>query len=517
MRVVTVEEMNRIDIWATRKLGIRSSVLMENAGRGCVDVLTEYHDLDGLRVLVVCGRGNNGGDGFVCARHLHNRGAFVKIVFLGKERALKGDARTNFRLARTAGLEIQEAVRPRDLASAFLSFRPDAIIDAIFGTGFKGAPDGVYARAIDLINDTESFVLSIDIPSGICGDDGRFAKNCVIADATAVMCLPKRGHHLYPGREYCGELHVVDIGIPYTLIDDGFPRIIDPEDVLQWMPFRPGDGNKGTFGHVLVVAGATGFSGAAAMASQSALRVGAGLVRLAGPRSIIQALEARLLEVVKVPLEETSSGSIAPQAMATLDPFLRSTDVTVIGPGISTHSQTAEFVEAFLDRIASPCIVDADALNIIAHDPRILKKTKAPLILTPHPGELARLIKTTPGAINERRIDTAIECAQRFNCVLVLKGAPTVTADARGSTYVNPTGNTGLATAGSGDVLAGMIAGFLAQKQDPLHAAATAVFLHGLCADLAMEHSNEYALTAADLIDQAPAAINYLLRREFAQ
>jgi hydroxyethylthiazole kinase-like uncharacterized protein yjeF len=517
MRVVTTAEMKEIDAWATSKLGIPDIVLMENAGRGCVDVLEKYYEPNRLKVLVICGKGNNGGDGFVAARHLHNRGAMVRIALLCRAAELRGAALGNYRLAHSSHLEIVQIARFKDLMDVYHSFHPDVIIDAIFGTGFSGVPKGIYHRAIELINDAEAFVLSIDIPSGVNGNDGQFKKTCVIADATASMCLPKRGNHLFPGREFGGELHCVDIGIPYSLINNGFPRVTEYDDILTWMPYRPPDGNKGTFGQILVVAGAKGFSGAAAMAAQSALRVGAGLVRLAAPRGIIDSLEAKLLEVVKIPLEQTETQSIGPDALETLKPFLSASGVIVIGPGITTHPGTARFLHKTLLQITSACIIDADAINIIAQDSSILNKVKAPVILTPHPGELARLIKTTPQTINQNRIETAIECAKKFGCVLVLKGAPTVIADQNGHTYINPTGNSGLATAGSGDVLVGMISGFLAQKQSPLQAAVTGVFIHGLCADLAMEDSNEYALTAADLIDTTPQAINYLLRREFAQ
>jgi hydroxyethylthiazole kinase-like uncharacterized protein yjeF len=505
MRVVTTHEMVEIDKWATSRLRIPGPVLMENAGRGCVEVLEKYHELDKLKVLVICGKGNNGGDGFVAARHLNNRGAFVECALLGRAAGLKGDALVNYRLANSAHLRIAEITRPKDLVDMYKSFRPDVIIDAIFGTGFSGEPEGIYRQAIELINDAEAFVLSIDIPSGVNGDDGQYKKLCVIADATASMCLPKRGNYLFPGREFGGELHCVDIGIPYSLIDPGYPRVTEFDDVLSWIPVRPPDGNKGTFGRVLVVAGARGYSGAAAMAAQSALKVGAGLVLLGVPRGIIDSLEAKLLEVIKIPLEQTEAESLGPDAVETLKPYLPTSDVVVVGPGITVHPETARFLRGFLPKVTAPCIIDADAINIIAQDDSIVRKrrmTKAPFILTPHPGELARLIKTPAKVINQNRIETAIECAAKYRCVLVLKGAPTVIADQEGKTYINPTGNSGLATAGSGDVLVGMIAGFLAQQQSPLHAAVSGVFLHGLCADLAMDDSNEYALTAADLIDR---------------
>jgi NAD(P)H-hydrate epimerase len=496
--------MAKIDTWAISKLGIPGTVLMENAGRGCVDVLEDYFALEDIKALIICGKGNNGGDGFVVARHLDNRGAEVKIALLGKESDLKGDALLNYRIAKKAGHDIRHATNISSLKNMYRTFAPNVIIDAIFGTGFEGTPKGIYNGAIKLMNNADAFILSIDIPSGINGDDGQFQKICVIADATATMCLPKRGNYLYPGRAFCGDLYTIDIGVPYELINYDFPQITEYDDILSLIPYRPPDGNKGTFGQVLIVAGARGFSGAAAMAAQAALKVGAGLVRLAAPRGIMDALEAKLLEVVKIPLEQTLAETIGPKAIKSLQPLLKASEAILIGPGITTHPETADFIHDILPKVETPLIIDADAINVIAQDPSLLKKIRTPFILTPHPGELARLINMTPRAINRRRIDLAMEYAKKFKCILVLKGAPTVIADPNGK------------TAGSGDVLVGMIAGFLGQGQSPLHAAVTAVFLHGLCADLAMEESNEYALTANDLIDQTPGAINYLLRREFA-
>jgi NAD(P)H-hydrate epimerase len=508
--------MAKIDAWAIHKLGIPGPVLMENAGRGCVDVLENYFELEDIKAFIVCGKGNNGGDGFVVARHLANRGAEVKIALLGNTSDLKGDALLNYRIAKKAGYDIRSTTNMNRLTNMYRTFAPNVIIDAIFGTGFEGKPKGMYKQAIELMNRADAFILSIDIPSGINGDDGQLQKTCVIADATATMCLPKRGNYLYPGRAFCGDLYTIDIGVPYDIINNDYPQVTDYDDILSLIPYRPPDGNKGTFGQILIVAGARGFSGAAAMAAHAALKVGAGLIRLAAPRGIMDALEAKLLEVVKIPLEQTQAETISPRALETLRPLLKSSDTVVIGPGITTHPETAEFIHDILPKVRTPLIIDADAINIIAQEPSLFKKIKSPFVLTPHPGELARLINMPPSLINQQRIDLAMEYARKFGCVMVLKGAPTVIADPEGKTFVNPTGNSGLASAGSGDVLVGMIAGFLGQGQSPINAAVTAVFLQGLCADLAMEKNNEYSLTASDLIDGTPGAMNFLLRREFA-
>ncbi|MGB3341390.1 MAG: NAD(P)H-hydrate dehydratase [bacterium] len=517
MRIVTNREIKEIDKWAIKTLGIPGSVLMENAGRGCVNVIEEYFDPENLAALIICGKGNNGGDGFVIARHLQNRGAFVKVILTGRGTNLKGDAMLNYKLAKKARIEIHETTDITKIKKTLNSFNPDLIIDAIFGTGFKGPVEGFYDRLVNIINDTEKFVFSIDIPSGVNADDGQFQKTSVIADATATMCLPKRGNYLYPGRELCGDLYVVDIGIPYNLIDNGYPRVIQFEDVYHLMPPRPPDGNKGTFGNILIIAGARGFSGAAAMAAMSALKVGAGLVQLAAPKSIMNSLEAKLLEIVKVPLSETEHETISPGAIDDLLPHLEKADVVVIGPGITTNHETADFLFSFLPKITVPVVIDADAINIIAKKVGFLKKIHAPFILTPHPGELSRMIKLAPEQINSTRIDLASKLAKELSGVLVLKGAPTVIASLNDETYINPTGNSGLASAGSGDVLVGMISGFLAQNLSLIEASTIGVFIHGLCADLAMERSNEYSLTAEDLIDCIPDAINYIIRRKFVE
>ena len=517
MRIVTNKEIKEIDNWAIKKLGIPGSILMENAGRGCVNVIEEYFDPANLAVLIVCGKGNNGGDGFVIARHLQNRGAFVRVILTGRGINLKHDALLNYKLAKKAGIEIYETIDVKKIKRVLSFFDPDLIIDAIFGTGFKGPVKGFYHRLIDMINDTEKFIFSIDIPSGVNADNGQFKKTAIIADATATMCLPKCGNYLYPGRELCGDLYVVDIGIPYNLIDDAYPRVIQFEDIYHLMPPRPPDGNKGTFGNVLIIAGARGYSGAAAMAAISALKVGAGLVRLAAPKSIMNSLEAKLLEVVKIPLSETADETISHAAIDELLPHLEKTDVVVIGPGLTTNPETADFLFGLLPKITVPMIIDADAINIIAQKVGSLKKINAPFVLTPHPGELSRMIKLTPAQINSARIDLAPKLAKELAGVLVLKGAPTIIASPDREIYLNPTGNSGLASAGSGDVLVGMISGFLAQNLSLIEASMLGVFTHGLCADLAVETSNEYSLTAQDLINSIPDSINYIIRREFVE
>ncbi len=514
MRLVNNQEMQKIDRWAQESLKIPGIVLMENAGRGCVEVLSKYFDLNGLNVLIVCGKGNNGGDGMVIARHLKNNGSNVRVILLGRGDELKGDALLNYQILKKAKFDIFEVNSSSKLKKIFQESYYDCIIDAIFGTGFRGEPEDIFLDAIRLINETGTFVLSVDIPSGINGDTGRFEKNCVNADATAVMCLPKRGNYLYPGRVFCGDIYVIDIGVPYDLIDNGFPRILEFEDIYHIMPWRDPAGNKGTFGQVLIIAGARGFSGAAAMASLSCLRMGAGLVRLAAPEGIMDSLEAKLLEIVKVPLKQTAEETISVEAIDTILTLLERTDVVIIGPGLTTNKETVRFVMDLLPQLKIPTIIDADALNIISEDVKIFRKLKMDFIITPHPGELSRLTGIPIQKINEERIDIAKKYAQEFGGILILKGAPTVVASSEGKIYINPTGNSGLATAGSGDVLVGMIGGLLAQGLTTISAAIGGVYLHGLSADLYVKEHNEYSLIAGDLIDYIPKSINFIIHRE---
>ncbi|MEO0206929.1 MAG: NAD(P)H-hydrate epimerase, partial [candidate division WOR-3 bacterium] len=374
MKLVSNHEMQKIDKWAQETLKIPGTVLMENAGRGSVEVLKEYFDLKTLDVMVVCGKGNNGGDGFVIARHLKNNGSNVRVVLLCRGDELKGDALLNYQILKRGKFDIAEIDSVKKLKRIFLNSQCDCIVDAIFGTGFKGKPDGIYLETMRLINNSDAFVFSIDIPSGINGDTGRFEDSCVIADATAVMCLPKLGNYLYPGRAFCGDIHLIDIGVPYHLIDKDFPQVTEFEDIYRILPWRDPAGNKGTFGQVLIIAGARGFSGAAAMASISCLRTGAGLVRLAAPEGIMDSLEAKLLEVVKVPLKQTVEQTISTMAIDTVLSMLEKTDVAIIGPGITTQEETAKFVLNLLPKIKVPLIIDADALNIMSKHPRVFKK-----------------------------------------------------------------------------------------------------------------------------------------------
>ena len=511
MRVVRVDEMRDIDKRATIEFGIPSIILMENAGRGVCRVIESYLELPDLRVAVISGKGNNGGDGFVVARHLLNRGAEVDVFLLGNKREIKGDARINLTILERSGIEVKEVKNLKDIRDLNLY---DLIVDAIFGTGFKGEVKGITKGVIELINNAEALICSIDIPSGVEGG-GDVKGEAVMADFTVAMCLPKYGNILYPGRGYCGEVWVADIGIPYQRLEgEGKTFLITSEDIREAFPERPPDGHKGTFGKVLVIAGSRGFTGAASLTSLGALRIGCGLVRLCIPEGLADAMESKLTEIIKIPLPQTERESFSIKGLDRVRELISDSDAIALGPGISVHPETQRFVEEILKEAKIPVVLDADGINNLKENPEILSQVSAPIILTPHPGELSRLIKTPIKEINRDRIGIAQRASREFNSILVLKGAPTVISQPDGLTYINPTGNSGLASGGSGDVLTGMIAGLLAMGVEPIKASMIGVYLHGKSADLAIEKETEYSLIASDLLKYLPDTIKSLEEEE---
>jgi hydroxyethylthiazole kinase-like uncharacterized protein yjeF len=511
LKAVSAKEMKSIDARAIRGMGIPGVVLMENAGRGVVSCMREeIGELAGLSFSIVCGKGNNGGDGFVVARFLQNEGASVESCLLGRKSDVRGDARANLDLALKAGVKVTEVRGEKSLSSLVTSLeRADAALDAIFGTGFEGVARGIPAKAIGLLNEFEGPVFSVDVPSGLDATTGQVEGPCVIADVTATMCLPKTGLLLYPGRSYAGDLYVVDIGVPSVAIrkENVKLEVLDTEYVRSILPLRPSGAHKGRFGHLLVVAGSPGMTGAAALASMSALRAGCGLVTLAVPESLNDVMEVKLTEVMTLPVPETKSRTFAPEAVAPILSFLKKADALALGPGIGTDAGTRDFVLGLLPRVKCPAVVDADGLNNISSDTRVLGRSRSPLVLTPHPGEASRLTGVGAAEIDRGRVEYAARIAEKFSVTVALKGAPTVVANPAGFKVINPTGNSGMATGGSGDVLTGMIGGFLAQGLEPFEATSISVYLHGLAGDLGAEEKTEYSLVAGDIMDAIPLAV----------
>jgi NAD(P)H-hydrate epimerase len=504
--------MRSIDERAVTEFKIPSLILMENAGRGVADTIEEYFELKDLNVLCVCGKGNNGGDGFVVARHLASRGANVEITLAGRIDSLKGDAFVNADIARNMKLPIVEIESEDDLTSySGKSCSFDVIVDAILGTGSRGIPEGISAKLIELVNESDAFVVSVDVPSGIDTDAAQYAKDHIVdADVTVTMAYLKPCHLLYPSRLNCGETWIADIGIPTQMTDtEGRLRLMTREEASFLLPERIEWGNKASFGKVLIIAGSRGMSGAARLAAQAAARTGAGLVYLGFPETMADVFDSTLLEAVKIPLPDTGDGHLALSAAETILEKSADAKLIALGPGLGTHPETVELVKKIFKGSKKPLIVDADGINALATDINLLSGKKPPLILTPHPGELARLIGGEPREIDQKRLDICEEYARKWSLVLVLKGAPTITA-CPSETWVNSTGNSGLASGGSGDVLTGIIAGLVAQGMALSPAARLGVWLHGKAADIAVEDIGEHSLLAGDIIEYLPDAMLYL-------
>lgn len=531
MKVVTAGEMREIDRRTIEDIGIPGIVLMENAGRAVADAAGRVlgsltvsgsgcdgggaagdgdtaGNVAGRRVCIFAGKGNNGGDGFVAARYLANRGARVKAFLLGKKEEVKGDAAVNLAALARMGLEVEE-LSQGELHKARVAISiSDIVIDAIFGTGFKGEISGLAALVIEAINDSSRPVISVDIPSGVDADTGGVAGRCVRASYTVTMGLPKVGLMLYPGALYAGNVVVADIGIPSAFASDERLRFNMSTSgyVRGLLPARHPDSHKGDFGRILVIAGSEGMIGAAALTCLSALRTGAGLVTLGIARSLHDLMEIKLTEVITRPLPETEARSLSIAAQGMIESTAKRADVLAIGPGLSTNSETAQLVRNLLVSLNMPAVVDADALNAIAQDISVLRAARAPLVLTPHGGEMARLLGVNVNEVKRDRLATACRAARQWGKVVVFKGARTIIADPSGAAYINPTGNPGMATAGSGDVLTGAIAGLIAQGLAPFEAAIAGVYIHGLAGDLALEDKGEAGLLAGDILERLPLA-----------
>ena len=520
--------MRQIDSKTIERIGIPGIVLMETAGSAIVRAIQRNYP-DCQRIGILVGKGNNGGDGLVIARQLAHTGREVHIFLVSPADSFAGDAQINLQIAQNLGLPMEDAV------TAISQTRCELFVDAIFGTGLRRPVVGEIAEWIEKINRLPVPVIAVDLPSGLDADTGQLLGACVRADKTVTIGLPKRGLLLHPGAEFAGKLEIADIGFPKRVVDAQNIGVnwTTAQDAAFWLPPRPRASHKGSYGRVLVVAGSTGMTGAAALASEAALRIGAGLVTLAIPTSLNPILEMKLSEVMTLPLPETEAGSLADSAAASILEFAEKTkSVMAIGPGLSQHPETVSLVHKLVQaKSAFGRVIDADGLNalaqtIISHDagvagdrptpyasgtvargpvPRALSNTNT--VLTPHPGEMARLIGKPIRAIEADRIDTAQQFAQEQGVTLLLKGAPTVTACPDGSLWLNSTGNPGMATAGMGDVLTGIIAGLMAQGLSGETAAVLGSYLHGLAGDIAAESLGTHGLIARDVLNAVPQAV----------
>ncbi len=495
------EEMRTLDSETIENLGLPGIVLMEHAGYKSALIIKDKFPPPGF-VTIICGKGNNGGDGFVIARWLKQWGYFVNVILLTKAERLKGDAKINCDVFRKLyPEEFVEAPDSIEIVKKYIS-ECEIVVDAILGTGLEKPLSGYFLEVVKTINESGKFVFSVDIPSGLPSDSGRLIGECVKANITATYGGLKRAHFVYPARKFVGEVYLVDICIPESvkkLVEEGC-FLVEEDDVKKHFPERIPDAHKGNFGHLAILTGSPGKTGAGIMAGEAALKTGVGLVTLYVPESLNIAYEANTLEVMSFPLKD-NQGYISSDNIEFLLSELENKDALAIGPGLGQHEDTLKLIEKLISECNIPMVIDADGINLIAKKPEILKKKKAPIILTPHPGELSRLIKVPTQEINQKRLETALEWAKKLNIILVVKGAGTITAIPEGRAFINPTGNPGMASGGSGDVLTGIIGALLAMGITPEKAAYAGVFLHGLSADVAKEATGEYSLTASDMIE----------------
>jgi len=511
MNIVTGTQMQALDRRTILEAHIPGAVLMERAGTGAAAFIEQrFSPLRGKTVTIVCGKGNNGGDGFVVARLLRRHQVKVTVLLLAPAADLSRDAAVMYRRwLRVAGRSSSKPFRSLEQTRALFG-SSDLIVDALLGTGLTTEVAGLYRDAIDGMNKSGRPIIALDIPSGIHADSGASLGQAVRATATVTFGLPKLGLYVGAGIDHAGAIHLVDIGIPTPYIDSLDSRIllITKATVAMSLPLRQASAHKGTFGHAGILAGSVGKTGAAALAAQAALRVGAGLVTVGTPNSVNDILESKLLEAMTLPLPETKSRTLARSGMDRILAFMRTKTALAIGPGLSTQPETVELVQSLTKHLDRPTVLDADALNSLASRASLLTECKTPPILTPHPGEMARLeVDATSHTVNADRIGTARRFARERGVFLVLKGARTTIARPDGLLAICPTGNPGMATAGTGDVLTGMIVGLLAQGVPAWEAACAATYLHGSAGDLAAQQLGQAGMLAHDLIDHIPYAL----------
>ncbi len=518
MKILTAIEMKEVDRLTTARYRVPSTTLMENAGRSVAEFIqSRFPNLERRRMVVLCGKGNNGGDGFVVARHLKKMGANPHVYLIGDPRQVKGDAATNLTRWKKVGKLNPEAT----LSRRFFAKLPSGsiIVDALLGTGLRGAVEGRLREVIDEVNEREPWthLIAVDIPSGVQADTGDVKGAAIVADHTISFTAPKPGQVLGEGSHRVGSLRVRQIGSPPELIVEigkGNLRWSDADESAFYARPRHIEWNKGDFGHALIVAGSVGKSGAAVLSSWAALRAGAGLVTVATPEPVLAIIAAHTPEIMTQPLAATKAGTISERCLegSLFAGLLTGKRALAIGPGLSTQEETQKFVRVIVGQRTVPIILDADGLNAFAGRAAALKHADGMLCVTPHPGEMARLLGCTVKEVQARRVEIALQAAADWNAVVILKGAATVIASPDGQAFINSTGNPGMATGGTGDVLTGILAGLVAQYGRGLYYSGYAqllafgVYLHGLAGDIAYADSGEAPLMASDLIRAIPRA-----------
>jgi len=514
MKIVTAAEMRAIDRATSERFGVPSLTLMENAGAAVADYVLSHHAAGG-RIVVFCGKGNNGGDGFVAARRLHQHGKNIQVILLADPADLRGDAAIMFGKLPDAAVAVHssEELKSERVRS---SLRADLYVDAVLGTGFKPPVSGLYADAIAIMNASQVPVVAVDIPSGADADAmGPQAGTIARADAIVTFTAPRPAHVF--SLLTAGPTFVAEIGSPEKAIVSVLQlNVITARDIGPLIGPRPAESNKGNYGHVMVVGGSLGKAGSVAMAGMAALRTGAGLSTVATPKSVLGTVAGFHPELMTEPLPETDGGTISSGAQARINELAKGKSVLAIGPGISRDPQTAELVRALVAQLELPMVVDADGLNAFeGHADKLMGKGRT-LVITPHPGEMARLAGCTIADVQTDRLGVARKFARQHELIVVLKGHRTLVVRPDGEAWVNTTGNPGMATGGTGDILTGMVAGMIAQHpKDALRAVLAAVHLHGLAGDVMRERVGEHSLVATDLLKGLPEA--FRRTREMAE
>ncbi|MDI6809329.1 MAG: NAD(P)H-hydrate dehydratase [Candidatus Eisenbacteria bacterium] len=523
MKVVTSAQMKAIDKRAIEEYGIPGLELMERAGQGILEHMEkELGDVSLHRVLVLCGKGNNGGDGFVLARKLVQKGASVKVLLLGTKGDVRGDAKTNLGRLERSGINVTQQLNEDWWKEAADALKWCTVkVDALLGTGARGPLDDDMRRAVDLMNGSKKTCVSVDVPTGVNSDTGSVEEVCVKANLTVTMAAVKRGLLLFPGKQYCGKIRVVDIGVPdKAYADEGIHmEAIDEGLAGKLLPQRSPTAHKGDCGRVLVIGGSVGMTGAIFLTCHSAMRAGAGLVFAGVPESLNDILEVKMTEPLTVPLPETKERTLSISSLEKILEILPGFDALALGPGLSRNEESAELARKLIGAATIPTVLDADGLNAFEGKGELLKKHGAPLSMTPHAGEMARLLGMQREDVERDRISIVETAARKFSSVTLLKGAPTLisTLSSAGGgkgqsevpvrTYMNTTGSAALATAGSGDVLTGTILAFLGQGLSILDATLLGAYVHGLAGEIAGEEKGIWGVVASDVAESVPRAM----------
>ena len=503
MKIASVSEMRGLDKAAIEKYSIREELLMENAGEAAYFVLSNEIGIKDKTFILFCGLGNNGGDGFVIARKIHSNKGLVKVYIIGDKSRFRGAAKMNLEIISGLPIEIKQIESLESVKTDL--YHCDVIVDAIFGTGLDRNIAGKHYDVVELIKASGKTVLSVDIPSGVHGDTGKIMGAAVCADYTVTFGLPKIGNMLFPGYDLCGKLYVTHISFPPAMYNSDSLKIAI--NYTPKLPLRSPDYHKADFGKVLFIAGASSYFGAPYFAALSFLKSGGGYCFLAAPKSITPFIANKGSEIVFVPQKETGSQSIALENRDALLKLSNDMDMVVMGPGLSLDEETGQLIRELAGKIEKPLLIDGDGITAICGDLNIIKKRRAPTILTPHMGEMSRIMNMSTSEIDYNKIDVLQNAAGDLNALIVLKGAHSLIGYPDKRVFVNLSGNSGMATAGSGDVLTGIIAGMYGLGLPADEAVRKGVFIHGFSGDLAAKEIGTDGMTAQDILDYLPPAV----------